>query len=576
MEMSTKRRSGRHLARSVALASAMSIGLAFTMGTSAFAVDGGVSNVNAVVEADPAEAPPPPVQIDLEPEATTPEPVVEMPQPESVPETPQPESVEVQTPAAAAQPASATMAEDARADLVAKSEDIHTQSDTTAEGDPAAEPSGSVEASPAGGESGDVADAEPGDEAEEIVELEPDNGADSEDADDLTAELLPPDCDSNALVWITNRTDQSQTVTIWIDGDFFASHEVPAGAWYEQYDLPDLPIDVPSTITVTSSSQGTLLEETVTRPDPGSTECYGGDPEEPGEPEVPNMGAVATCGALTFTNDSKWPMTIAYGAPGTASQWDHIGIKDPQSVELGVGGTVTVKTNLSVVRWGFWIPLSNNPFVGGDVSVPQNCGPGTEKPTAGLNKNEVGPGGTLTITGERFIPGETVKLELHSAPVSLGAAVVGTDGMFTENVVIPAGTTAGAHEVWIIGAETTIKIPITVLGSATGGGGTTSPGAGGSGGASAGSGGATLPGESGSGGTGTSAGGAVLPGGASATPGPGSLSGAGAKPAIVAGARGSKLPVTGTDAAPLAALGGIVLLAGATLAGTARFARTRR
>ena len=72
-------------------------------------------------------------------------------------------------------------------------------------------------------------------------------------------------------------------------------------------------------------------------------------------------------------------------------------------------------------------------------------------------------GSTITVTGESFIPGETVQVWLLSTPVQIGTATVGTDGTFTVNAAIPANVTAGSHSVEVRGSVTSaVASPITI------------------------------------------------------------------------------------------------------------------
>lgn len=74
------------------------------------------------------------------------------------------------------------------------------------------------------------------------------------------------------------------------------------------------------------------------------------------------------------------------------------------------------------------------------------------------------PGADITVTGEGFTAGEQIRIELHSTPVVLGTVIAGADGSFSTVVRIPAGTTPGAHTIWAIGSSgRTSPTPITVV-----------------------------------------------------------------------------------------------------------------
>jgi hypothetical protein len=63
-----------------------------------------------------------------------------------------------------------------------------------------------------------------------------------------------------------------------------------------------------------------------------------------------------------------------------------------------------------------------------------------------------GPGGSLTIFGSNFVPGETITFVLHSTPVTLGATTADPSGSFSMNVTIPSDTTPGAHTIVATGS----------------------------------------------------------------------------------------------------------------------------
>jgi titin len=54
-------------------------------------------------------------------------------------------------------------------------------------------------------------------------------------------------------------------------------------------------------------------------------------------------------------------------------------------------------------------------------------------------------GDTVTVSGDEALPGETVAIELQSAPIHLGSTVVAADGSYSLTVTIPSTAVAGAH-----------------------------------------------------------------------------------------------------------------------------------
>ena len=74
-------------------------------------------------------------------------------------------------------------------------------------------------------------------------------------------------------------------------------------------------------------------------------------------------------------------------------------------------------------------------------------------------------GGTVTITGKDFTPGGSVALTLHSDPVGIGTATAGSDGAFTAEATVPAGTAGGDHQVVAVDSGTgeSASAPLAVV-----------------------------------------------------------------------------------------------------------------
>jgi uncharacterized repeat protein (TIGR02543 family) len=62
-------------------------------------------------------------------------------------------------------------------------------------------------------------------------------------------------------------------------------------------------------------------------------------------------------------------------------------------------------------------------------------------------------GGTLTVQGSGFTPGETVRAVLHSAPLALGTWIVDSTGGLTRTATVPAGFAIGPHTVVLTGVS---------------------------------------------------------------------------------------------------------------------------
>ena len=77
-------------------------------------------------------------------------------------------------------------------------------------------------------------------------------------------------------------------------------------------------------------------------------------------------------------------------------------------------------------------------------------------------------GGTLTLEGVGFAPGETVDVTLHSAPVDLGSFTADEDGAVAATVTIPAHVEPGLHTIAMVGrtSGTELEVSVEVLAAA--------------------------------------------------------------------------------------------------------------
>ncbi|WP_153359220.1 hypothetical protein [Modestobacter roseus] len=78
-------------------------------------------------------------------------------------------------------------------------------------------------------------------------------------------------------------------------------------------------------------------------------------------------------------------------------------------------------------------------------------------------------GEKVTVTGKDFLPGSVVELVAYSTPVSLGQAVVLSDGTFTAEVTLPEDMANGTHHLVASGVDVngdprTLVVEVTVSG----------------------------------------------------------------------------------------------------------------
>ena len=83
------------------------------------------------------------------------------------------------------------------------------------------------------------------------------------------------------------------------------------------------------------------------------------------------------------------------------------------------------------------------------TASPQNCVVAGPSPTS----TTVTPvaGGTVTLSGEGFMPGATLTIQLFSTPVLLATTTADADGNYLIVVTIPPGTSPGSHEIVVSG-----------------------------------------------------------------------------------------------------------------------------
>lgn len=89
-------------------------------------------------------------------------------------------------------------------------------------------------------------------------------------------------------------------------------------------------------------------------------------------------------------------------------------------------------------------------------------------PVVATNSDSTGPGGSLTVTGNNFYPGEEITLELYSDPVAIGQTNADSAGSFSIVVTIPTDVTPGSHSIVANGssgdsANTAIVVTGTIV-----------------------------------------------------------------------------------------------------------------
>ncbi|MGW8482866.1 MSCRAMM family protein [Microbacterium sp. NPDC055903] len=108
---------------------------------------------------------------------------------------------------------------------------------------------------------------------------------------------------------------------------------------------------------------------------------------------------------------------------------------------------------------------------GADIAIAE-CGLPLPA-TLTLSADSARAGDELTVSGGGFVPGESVRLELHSTPIALTTLVADEAGEIAGSITIPTGAAVGEHDVVAIGvfSDREASAALTVLATSGGGSG---------------------------------------------------------------------------------------------------------
>ncbi|NEK84307.1 hypothetical protein GCU60_00765 [Blastococcus saxobsidens] len=116
----------------------------------------------------------------------------------------------------------------------------------------------------------------------------------------------------------------------------------------------------------------------------------------------------------------------------------------PSGTTTTTAGTPTTGTTTSRTTYG---PTTGTPSRTSATVVPSVDGP------ARGDGQEVLAGGTVSLRGAGFLPGEKVNVLLHGTDTVLATATAGTDGQVHVDVLIPTGATAGPATLDLVGVD---------------------------------------------------------------------------------------------------------------------------
>ncbi|WEK60080.1 MAG: endonuclease/exonuclease/phosphatase family protein [Candidatus Microbacterium colombiense] len=181
---------------------------------------------------------------------------------------------------------------------------------------------------------------------------------------------------------------------------------------------------------------------------------------EPGELVVgtPSITGEAEVGATVTAVAGGWTAGTTF-----SFQW----LADGQPIEGATSATFTIPADLAGSRLAVRVSGSLDGYAPGEATSAEvtvsDTEPIADDPTVMLGAQSVVAGGDLKVSGKGFVSGSELRLELHSAPVSLGTVTASAEGEFSTVVSIPTSTSAGAHSLVVILPDgTQLRVAVTV------------------------------------------------------------------------------------------------------------------
>ena len=320
--------------------------------------------------------------------------------------------------------------------------------------------------------------------------------------DSGSATMLQSWCVTDETGMCTVAVMSSQAGTVVVHG-FVDDEEVTgvplSGAYSSPVQLTfAAPVVAPPASTAPASSAPTStapITNPITSPTPGQDLVthgvyYGVSAAVDGQPAggTPNMVGFAAMDADYLTAQTtpvsgvRVDFSIESGAGIMPQSW----CVTDETGECGVpvmstaAGTVLVKavvdgqevtgipqvgTYASPVTLTFAAPALTAP-IGPDVTAPtgpQTTVPGGPEVT--VNISTLAAGSTVVVSGDGWVPGESVLLTIHSDSVDLGTVTANTDGTLPDvTFFVPAGLEVGEHTIMAVGslsgsAESTFVVP---------------------------------------------------------------------------------------------------------------------
>ena len=151
-------------------------------------------------------------------------------------------------------------------------------------------------------------------------------------------------------------------------------------------------------------------------------------PNYDGDPEAPDAPKYATCEVAVGTMSCVVAATPGFVYNGYVAAVDANGYSGQPTDASSTTPVTAAKAPASV-------PAASAPLTSNDADGALKAGQ------------------QVTLSGSGYLPGSTVELTVYSTPVSLGSAVVASDGTFSATVTIPADLVNGTHHLVASGVD---------------------------------------------------------------------------------------------------------------------------
>ena len=196
------------------------------------------------------------------------------------------------------------------------------------------------------------------------------------------------------------------------------------------------------------------------------------------QPGGEDEATVAPGGTATLrTDDVEWGETIDGRLEYTAldgsgityvDELDNYSFTRPTQADCEAVAAPTDPTPSGTPGPATEVPGQSTPSAGaaGTDGPPQDSvdsGPPAVPPVSSgsASADAVAPGGTVTVLGTGFLPGERVVVQLRGGEV-LAAARAGADGTVSTDIRIPAGTATGPTTVDLVGDVSSVTADVAL------------------------------------------------------------------------------------------------------------------